>query len=103
MSFTSLRNWLVAANTTKNVAVWDRVVRLALGPAVFGLWLTGVLPTPAAIGAGVVAAMLLPTGITGACSIYYATGVSTLPAATDTDVIADATQTTAAKGIRPRG
>jgi hypothetical protein len=75
----SAREWLVAANTTRNVATWDRWIRAALPFVVAGLWLAGVVPTWGAIPLGVVAAMLLPTAATGACSVYYALGVSTLP------------------------
>ena len=75
----SAREWLVAANTTRNVATWDRWVRASLPVVVAGLWLAGVLPLWAAIPLGIVAAMLLPTAATGACSVYYALGVSTLP------------------------
>ena len=75
----SLTQTLINANTTRNVGRWDRVVRALLPFVVGGLWLTGVLPAVAAIPLLVVTVMLFPTSLTGACSIYYATGISTLP------------------------
>jgi hypothetical protein len=75
----SLKQTLIAANTTRNVAGWDRVLRGLLTFAVGGLWWAGILPTLVAIPAGIVALMLLPTAFTGACSIYYMLGVSTCP------------------------
>lgn len=70
---------LVKANTTKNVAGWDRLVRASLPLMVAGLWATELIPTVAAIPLGVLSLMLFPTAVTGACSVYYALGVSTLP------------------------
>lgn len=75
----SVKDWLIAANTTRNVATWDRWIRAALPFLVLGLWLTGVLPPLAAVPLAIVAVMLFPTAVTGACSVYYALGVSTLP------------------------
>jgi hypothetical protein len=43
------------------------------------LWVAGAVSTAVAIPLGVLALMLLPTAFTGAGSIYYALGVSTLP------------------------
>lgn len=74
----TLKEWLIAANTTRNVAMWDRWVRASLPVVVLGLWAAGVLPPIAAIPLSVIAVMLFPTAISGACSVYYAMGVSTL-------------------------
>ena len=73
----SLKQTLIAANTTRNLAGWDRILRALLPFAVGGLWLAGILPTVAAIPLGTLALMLLPTAFTGACSIYYLLGIST--------------------------
>jgi hypothetical protein len=70
---------LIKANTTKNLARWDRVVRAALPLFVAGLWATEIIPTAVAIPLGILALMLFPTAVTGACSVYYALGVTTLP------------------------
>ncbi len=69
---------LVKANTTRNVAGWDRMVRAALPLIVAGLWATELIPATAAIPLGVLSLMLFPTAVSGACSVYYALGVSTL-------------------------
>lgn len=74
-----LLDTLVKANTTKNVAGWDRLVRAALPLVVAGLWATELIPEVAAVLLGALALMLFPTAVTGACSVYYAMGVSTLP------------------------
>ncbi len=74
----SLRQTLIRANTTRNVGPLDRVIRAALPFVVGGLWLAGALPAVLAIALGVLALMLLPTAATGACSVYYTTGISTL-------------------------
>ena len=70
---------LIRANTTKNLARWDRLVRAALPLVVAGLWATGAIPAVAAVALGILALLLLPTAVTGACSVYYALGLSTLP------------------------
>jgi len=75
----SLKQTLIAANTTRNVGTWDRILRAALPFDVGGLWLAGVLPVIVATLLGVFALMLLPTAFTGACSIYYFLGASTCP------------------------
>jgi hypothetical protein len=71
--------WLIRANTTRNLAVWDRGIRVLLPLVIGALWVAGAVSTAVAIPLGVLALMLLPTAFTGACSIYYALGVSTLP------------------------
>jgi hypothetical protein len=75
----SLVDTLITANTTKNIARWDRLVRAALPLVVAGLWAGEIIPAAAAIPLGILALMLFPTAVTGACSVYYALGVSTLP------------------------
>jgi len=77
----SLKRALIAANTTRNLASWDRILRALLPVAVGGLWLADILPTVAAIPLGILALTLLPTAFTGACSIYYVLGISTCPVA----------------------
>ena len=74
-----VRGWLIRANTTRNLAVWDRAIRVLLPLVVGALWVSGAVSTAVAIPLGVLALMLLPTAFTGACSIYYTLGVSTLP------------------------
>lgn len=50
------------------------------GQLVIGaLWVSGAVSTAVAIPVGVLALMLLPAAFTGACSIYYSLGISTLP------------------------
>lgn len=75
----TLKERVVAANTTRNVGRWDRVVRALLPFAVLTLWWVEVLPAWAAIPLGIFTLMLLPTAFTGACSIYYTLGWSTCP------------------------
>ncbi len=70
---------LTRANTTKNVARWDRLIRAALPLVVAGLWASDLIPAAVALPLGIVSLMLFPTAITGACSIYYALGLTTLP------------------------
>ena len=74
----SILGTLIRANTTRNVARWDRLLRAALPLAVAGLWAADAVPAALAIPLGVLALMLFPTAVTGACSVYYLLGVSTL-------------------------
>ena len=74
-----VRGWLIRANTTRNLAVWDRAIRVLLPVVIGALWFAGAVSAVVSIPLGVLALMLLPTAFTGACSIYYALGVSTLP------------------------
>ena len=62
---------------TRNVADWDRILRLL--PAAIALWafFQGLMVGPLAIAFGVVSAMLLVTSLTGTCSIYGLLGLST--------------------------
>lgn len=73
----SMKEWFIKANTTKNVGAVDRVVRVALPFVVAGLWFAGMIPTTAALIVGIHLAMMAPTGLTGACAVYYTMGVST--------------------------
>lgn len=63
---------------TRNVANWDRVLRLA--PALLSAWAytQGYIAGGLAIALGVVSAMLFVTSLTGTCSIYGLLGLSTL-------------------------
>lgn len=65
--------------TTKNVGSLDRLLRtipaIAVGIALY----TGVISGWLAIVLAVVAAVLLVTALTGACSLYYLLGLSTCP------------------------
>lgn len=65
---------------TRNVAGWDRILRLL--PAALSAWAftQGYIAAALAIGMGVVSAMLLVTSLTGTCSIYGLFGLSTLRA-----------------------
>jgi hypothetical protein len=74
-----LRGWLIRANTTRNLSVWDRAIRILLPLVIGALWVSGAVSTAVAIPVGVLTLMLLPTAFTGACSIYYTLGISTLP------------------------
>ncbi len=76
----SMKETLIRMNTTRNVGAWDRVGRALLPIAVLGLWWFEVLPAVGAIVLGILSVLLLPTAMTGACSIYYLVGVSTCPA-----------------------
>jgi len=75
----TVKQWLVAANTTRNLGRWDRILRLLLPFAVLALWAADILPTWAAVPLGIFTLMLVPTSFTGACSIYYTLGWSTRP------------------------
>jgi len=62
---------------TRNVAWWDRILRLL--PAALSIWgyLQGYMTGPLAIAFAVVSAMLFVTSVTGTCSIYGLLGLST--------------------------
>ena len=64
--------------TTRNVGWLDRVVRILPLVAVAALWTQGAIGGGFALLLAVFAAMLAVTAITGACSIYYMLGLSTL-------------------------
>lgn len=67
--------------TTRNVGTLDRILRAGLLPLILLLYSRGYLPTPLALGLGVLASMLLLTALTGSCSIYYLFGYSSCPIA----------------------
>ncbi len=66
--------------TTRNVGTLDRWIRALPAVIVAGLWASGALTGTALLIAGILAAMLLVTAITGMCSIYAMLGISTCPA-----------------------
>jgi hypothetical protein len=61
----------------KNVGPEDRVVRIVVAVALAILIYVGVLEGTAAIVTGVIAAVLLLTGLFGYCLIYRLIGVDT--------------------------
>ncbi len=65
--------------TTRNVGTLDRVIRAVPAVIVAVLWLQGLISGVMALILFVLAAMLLVTALTGACSIYYMLGFSTCP------------------------
>ncbi len=65
--------------TTRNVGTLDRWIRALPAVIVAGLWASGALTGTALLIAGILAAMLLVTAITGMCSIYAMLGISTCP------------------------
>ncbi|MBK8188323.1 MAG: DUF2892 domain-containing protein [Cellvibrio sp.] len=64
---------------TKNVAVWDRILRALPALIVGWAWYTGLVDGGLAITLAVLAVMLFVTTLTGACSLYYMLGWSTCP------------------------
>jgi len=62
---------------TRNVAWWDRLLRLL--PAVISAWayFQGYMAGPLAVALSLVSVMLLATSLTGTCSIYGLFGLST--------------------------
>ncbi|MFC5382058.1 YgaP family membrane protein [Aquipuribacter nitratireducens] len=79
----TVKERIIAANTTRNVGRTDRAVRALLPFVVLLLWWAEVLPTWAALPLGLFTLMLFPTAFTAACSIYYALGWSTCPVRPD--------------------
>ncbi len=65
--------------TTRNVGALDRLIRALPAVIVAALWASGTLTGTALLIAGILAAMLLVTAITGMCSIYAMLGISTCP------------------------
>jgi len=63
---------------TRNVGRFDRVLRIVPAVLVAVLWAQGVIGGATAIVLSVLAAMLAVTALTGACSIYYMLGLTTL-------------------------
>ncbi len=60
-----------------NMAILDRIVRVALVALVAVLYFTGQLSMVAAIVLGVLAVVFLLTSIVGFCPIYRLLGIST--------------------------
>ena len=65
----SLKETFIKMNSTRNLAVWDRVLRGALPFVIGALWWAEIIPTAVALPTGIISLMLLPTAFTGACSI----------------------------------
>jgi len=65
--------------TTRNVGTLDRVIRAVPAVIVTVFWLQGLISGVTALVLFVLAAMLLVTALTGACSVYYMLGFSTCP------------------------
>lgn len=61
----------------RNVGKADTVIRIIIAAVVAGLIITGNLSGTWAIIAGILAFILLVTGITGFCGIYKLLGIST--------------------------
>jgi hypothetical protein len=70
---------IVRMARTRNVGPFDRVLRALPAPLVAWFVYTGTLSGVAAWAAGIFAAMLAVTAVTGSCSIYYMLGWSTCP------------------------
>ncbi len=62
----------------KNESGFDRILRVLLAAAIAVLYFTGVLSGTWAIVLGVVAVILLVTGLVGFCPLYKLLGISTL-------------------------
>jgi len=61
----------------KNVGQIDRIIRVALAVLVGILYFTGVISGTWAIILGILAAILLVTGLVGTCPLYMLLGTST--------------------------
>jgi len=61
----------------KNVGSADRIIRILAGVIIFALIAAGTLSGTAAIILGILAAVLVITGIMGFCPLYYITKLST--------------------------
>lgn len=66
-------------STPKNLARWDRVLRVVLAGLLVALWGRGVLTGWAGILAIVLAGGLLLNAALGRCGLYAAFGFSTCP------------------------
>ena len=66
---------------TTNESTIDRVVRIALGIGLAGLAIVSAMAAPVLYVVGLIAAVLLITGIVGFCPLYAALGISTRRAA----------------------
>lgn len=63
----------------KNLASWDRLLRILLAAILMALWWRGVMTGWAGILAMVLAGGLLLNAILGRCGLYAAFGFSTCP------------------------
>lgn len=63
----------------KNLARWDRILRVVLAGLLAVLWWRGVLTGWAGIFAMVLAGGLLLNAVLGRCGLYAAVGFSTCP------------------------
>lgn len=61
----------------KNVGQIDRILRVALAILVGILYFTGVISGTWAIILGILAVVLLVTGLVGTCPLYVLLGIST--------------------------
>ncbi len=64
----------------RNVGTADRVIRIILGVALSAGLVAGIVSSPLAYVVGLVAAILLVTGVTGFCPLYALLRISTRPA-----------------------
>jgi hypothetical protein len=62
----------------KNVGTLDRMLRFVFAIVVAVLYATGVIGGAVAIGLGIVAAVLVFTGLVGWCGLYTVLGISTV-------------------------
>lgn len=61
----------------KNVGSVDTIIRVILAIAVAVLYFRGYINGKAAIVLGVLAVVLLVTGVVGVCPLYYPLGINT--------------------------
>ena len=61
----------------RNMALADRIIRMAIVALVAVLYSTHQLPLAAAVILGIVALVFLVTGIVGTCPLYRLLGIST--------------------------
>ena len=62
----------------KNVASWDRIVRVVLGIVLLALYLTNAVSGVLGIVLMVVGAVLLATAIIGFCPLYHLLKINTV-------------------------
>jgi hypothetical protein len=67
------------APISKNLANWDRWLRVAVAAGLIGLWWAAVLTSWLGIAAMVLAGGLLLNAAMGRCGLYAALGFSTCP------------------------
>jgi len=62
----------------KNVGIIDRILRI-LGSLIIGILIyQGYLNGTLAVGLGILVLMIIPTSITGKCSIYHTMGINSI-------------------------